>query len=269
MSNSLVSVMMSVYNEEKYIEESIESVLQQEYPNIELVIIDDCSEDNTWGIIKGYMDKYDNIKAYRNEKNLGRPRTRNKLLRKSNGDYYAVLDADDMFIEGKTKKQVRFLENNPEYGVVGSNMFIIDEEGKIVGDRNYPTTYKEIMRKIFYYNLIAHPTTMIRSEVFEEHDGYDPRYERSQDYDLWLRILQNWKAKNLKSYLIKYRAPKKDKTKAINETVKNNIRIKKKFLFDDYFSLSNFLFYSLEYFSLFLPEKVLYKVYEKAFINEV
>ena len=123
----LVSVIMPVYNAEKYIEESIMSVLNQTYTNYELVIVNDGSTDNTGNIISKYRDKFDNKIVYIDKKvNEGTALTLNRAIQESNGSYICWLSADDVFYEDALESLVNYLEEHKEYDIVFSDYELID-----------------------------------------------------------------------------------------------------------------------------------------------
>ncbi len=122
-----ISVIMSVYNEEKFLRESIESILSQTFKDFELIIINDCSIDNSLKIIKSYNDK--RIKIINNKKNIGVFNSRNKALKIAKGDYIAILDGDDVSLPKRFEIQFNYLENNPHIFLLGSSAIFIDENG--------------------------------------------------------------------------------------------------------------------------------------------
>ena len=128
----LISVIIPCYNAEKYISETIESVIKQTYSNWELLVVDDCSTDDSENIIKSYAKKDSRIKYYRTESNTGTPaEPRNIGINKAKGEYVALLDADDLFLPNKLEKQIEFInEGNKE--LVFSNGVIIDDFGKVI-----------------------------------------------------------------------------------------------------------------------------------------
>ena len=130
MSNKtpLITVFTPNYNREKVIHETIESILNQTYSNFEYIIIDDGSTDNSWDLIQKYANQDERIRAYRNKRNLKIVKTRNKGFKLSspNAKYFAIIDSDDVALSKRLEVQVRFLETHPEYGLVGSNKYLID-----------------------------------------------------------------------------------------------------------------------------------------------
>lgn len=182
----LVSVIMPAYNCEKYIEEAINSVLFQTYSNLELIVIDDGSKDNTVKIIERLIKKDSRVKFYKNEKNLGVSATRNKGISLANGDWIAFLDSDDIWEKTKVKKQIKYASDiNAEFVFTGVSY--IDENGKAYkGTFEVPNkvTYKKLMRQ----NVITCSSVFIKKIFFNtikmEKD------EMHEDYAVWLRVLK-------------------------------------------------------------------------------
>lgn len=201
-----VSVIMAAYNAEKYIKYAIDSVINQTYNNWELIICDDCSTDNTNEIVKEYSLIDSRIKLIRNDTNSRQSKSRNNAFEKSNGQYIIVLDADDSMQEDKIKKQVLFLENNPQYSFVGTNAYIIDDNNKITGTivkLSNPKESKVIRNKGFVYSSI-----MVRRDVFEKIGGYTVSSitKTGEDYDLICKIYQEGlKGANILEELYFYR----------------------------------------------------------------
>ena len=136
-----VSVCMIAYNEEDYIVESIESVLNQTFEDFELIILDDGSTDRTFERAAGIKDP--RIRIYR-QKNSGRPKSRNTVLRYCRGEYIASLDADDTFLPEKLEQQVHFLEHNKHVDLVSGDRYRVDKSGNIIKLIRLPTSYRAL-----------------------------------------------------------------------------------------------------------------------------
>lgn len=214
MSKPLVSVIMGIYNCENSIEAAIESILQQTYDNWELIMCDDGSTDSTYSIATKYMEKYsDKIVVLKNEKNLRLAATLNRCLGVAKGEYIARMDADDVCLPERLEKQVAFLDNNPQYACVGSNMIVFDEYGDH-GIRVIPQETKE--STLLKTTIFAHPTIMMRSSVYQELGGYtvSKRTMRAEDLDLWFRFVKaGYKGYNIQDPLYRYRECEKDLNK--------------------------------------------------------
>lgn len=185
----LVDIIMPVYNSEKTIRNSIESILKQTYKNWCLIIIDDGSTDNTRSIINGYTDK--RIKLIKSLNNNGVAASLNIGIDNLNDDskYVARMDSDDIMLEYRLEKQVEYLEKHEKVSILGSNM-IIKKEGSPTNTRfvsHYPTDNISIMTTLLFNNPIAHPTVMLRKNVLKE-NHYDTKFKWCEDYELWSRL---------------------------------------------------------------------------------
>jgi len=265
-NNPLVSVIMPNYNNEKYLAEAIESILNQTYKNFEFVILDDCSTDNSWNIIQNYAKKDNRIKAFRNKKNLKIVKTRNKgfELMSPTSKYIAIFDSDDVSMPERLEKQIAFLEKNPDYGLIGTHTYIINESSEIIASRKYETDLKKIIKNMLKKSPVAQPSVMVRTSVLEDVGHYNEKYTRCQDYELWFRIAKSFKIGNLDEFLIKYRVSKtQGKSTHLKETLKFTIDIQKKWLFDKKFlSISGVFYYIGEHLMYFLPSKVVLKLFK-------
>ncbi len=203
--NILVSVIISTFNGEKYIKRAIESVLSQTYGNIELIIIDDCSTDNTSEIIFGYSRKDSRIVILKNETNIGSYKSLNKAIRISRGKYIANLDDDDIWRDSqKIEKQTEFLEKHNDYGLVGGGMIKIDIKNNEIGRYLFPEHDKDIRKSILKNNLFSHSAVLFRKDAWEEVGGYNELFGYSADIDLWLKIGKKYKFYNFQDYFIYY-----------------------------------------------------------------
>jgi len=262
-----VTVFTPNYNNSKYISETIESILNQSYRNFEYIIIDDCSTDHSWEVIQEYAKKDYRIKAFRNEANLKIVKTRNKGFNLSSpmSKYFAIIDSDDVALPTRLEMQLNFLERNLEYGLVGSNIIIINEDSKEIGKRSYPLEDEEIRNLIIKYNPFAQSSILLRKTVIEQIGLYDEEWFVCQDYDYWLRVGKIWKLHNLSDPLIKYRfSSSQVKKKFLKETIRNTIKIQKKgileYNYDD--NLFNKFYRFILKLSIMTP-KLAYLVYKK------
>jgi glycosyltransferase involved in cell wall biosynthesis len=190
--DTLVSVVMTVYNGEDFLRETIESVLNQTHKNIEFIIIDDGSADNSANIVKEYMSKDSRIKLYQ-QKNGGLPVALNKGIELASSDIIARMDADDVMLPQRLEKQLSYFLAHPEATVVSCCSYHINSKGKRIGKgSNYLHLQtieqcKEIVKKgeiIF----CLHPGVMYRKGPVMEVGGYDKKLLAGEDVDLWNRL---------------------------------------------------------------------------------
>ena len=166
-------------------------------------IIDDYSWDNSVKIVKKLMEEDSRIEIICNEKNMGAAFSRNEGIKKAKYDLIAILDADDYSLEDRLEKQIDFLSKNSDVGIVGSAAFYINEVGKetIVV---MPESNEKIQAVKIWKCPFINSSTLFKKSIFNTVNGYNPKFKRSQDYDLWLRMLRKTKGINLQIPLIIY-----------------------------------------------------------------
>lgn len=196
-----VTVLMPVYNGEKYVGEAIESILGQTFKYFEFLIINDGSTDKSEEIIRSYKDP--RIRLINNERNLGLADSLNIGLKEASGEYIARMDQDDISLPSRLAKQVTFLDQHPDIGVVGSQATIIDEHGQKQSLLSLPLTHPLIAWTMFFKNPMAHPSVMMRRSVLSK-QFYQPE-SCPEDYELWSRLIFRTKFVNFAEPLIRYR----------------------------------------------------------------
>lgn len=200
----LVSVLMPAYNAEKYISESIESILNQSFKNFELLIVDDASTDSTLRIAKRFEKIDQRIQVFANKKNLNIAANRNFLLTRSNGDFIAWQDADDISVPQRLEWQVEYLNRHPKVGIVGGYLEIFDlNENKSI--RKYDEDDLNLRKKIFRYSPVAQPAAMIRKEILSEVGEYGLNLSPAEDIDMSFRIGTISKFANIQKVVLQYR----------------------------------------------------------------
>ena len=196
---------MSVYNAEHYLVDSIKSILNQSYSDLEFLIVDDCSSDNSYNIIKRFADKDPRIRHFKNNINKGLTKNLNFLISISKGTYIARMDADDISLGQRFEKQIDFLEKNISIDILGTSIQEINEKGELLFIRKYPNEPKIIRQYICKASPIAHPAVMMRKNVFNNL-SYNEKLRTSQDIDLWFNALKNgYQISNLNEILLFYR----------------------------------------------------------------
>ncbi|EMG0007840.1 glycosyltransferase, partial [Acinetobacter baumannii] len=210
----LVSVVLPAYNAELYLKEAIDSVLSQTFTDFELIILNDGSIDRTEEIILSYNDS--RIVYVKNEKNLGLIGTLNKGINLAKGKYIARMDADDICLPERFKKQVDFLEKNNEIDLIGTNAIKINNNGDRIGVINMPASDHDIKMMLFIQSPFIHPSIMGRTTVFRSFE-YEKEFYRVEDYMLWIRMSQNSKFHNINEFLLKYRYLDNSESKLLNK----------------------------------------------------
>lgn len=203
-----VSVIMGIYNtpSKEMLEKSIKSILNQSYTDFELIICDDGSINDCFSWAKEICENDDRVIFLKNNKNKGLAYTLNYCLQKATGEYIARMDDDDISHLDRFGKQVSFLDNHPEIGLVGSNMNLFDEKRAIWGKRKYP---KYVKKEDFLYKVaVPHPTIMARKSAYEKVNGYRDieKTLRVEDYDCFMRMFSvGIKMYNFQEPLFDYR----------------------------------------------------------------
>ena len=210
-----VSVLLSNYNGDKHLDESISSVLSQTYKDFEFIIVDDASTDSSRKVIENYHDK--RIKKYYAEKNRNIAYSLNLALSMASGEYIARIDSDDVWELNKLEIQVQYMENHSECGACFTKVNIIDEYSNIANDMydEYFQLFnsaenksqREWLRFFFYQgNCLCHPSVVIRRNVLEHVGGYyHLAYVPAEDYELWTRIVMKYPIHILEEKLVRYR----------------------------------------------------------------
>ena len=199
MSEFLISVIIPVYNVEKYIAQALSSICNQTYRNLQIIVIDDCSTDNTYQIGKKIAESDSRILLLKNEQNSKIVKTLNYGLEFATGDYIARMDGDDISSPERLEKQLKFLLENPEYSLVGSHVNTIDENELLIGKLEMPIDQSSISRNLKYSSPVLH-IWLARSEVYKKLNGYR-EIPGAEDYDFLLRMCtEGFKFTNLNSY---------------------------------------------------------------------
>ncbi|MBD2104419.1 glycosyltransferase [Leptolyngbya sp. FACHB-261] len=243
-----VSVIIPSYNHEKYIAETIESVLNQSYQDFEIVIVDDGSSDKTVDIISQFSDE--RIRLFQLEKNRGASVAANKCVREAKGEFVAMLSSDDIFMHDKLEKQVAFLEKNTEIAAVFSYAQIVGEDGRnSVGEQNFyqkafiqpnRTRFEWLNHFFFYGNCLCHPSVLIRKQCYGVVGSYDERFAQLPDLDFWIRLCSKYDIYVIPENLIKFRVRKHQENASGNRPeVKIRHMIELSQILKNYLSLEN------------------------------
>lgn len=202
MINDLVSIIMPSYNTAKYIEESVNSVLAQTYTNWELLIVDDCSTDNTMEILSKFADN--RIRIFRNEQNSGAAVTRNKALREAKGRWIAFLDSDDLWLPEKLEKQLLFMQKY-DYAFTYTNYECIDETSHSLG--TIVTGPKKVNWKMLHRCNWCGCLTVLY-DAKKVGIVLSPNVRKRNDWTMWLQISEEYNSYLLDKVLAKYRKHK-------------------------------------------------------------
>ncbi|MEO6883800.1 MAG: glycosyltransferase [Bacteroidia bacterium] len=200
MDQPLVTVLMPAYNASSFLEEAIESILNQTYKNIDFLIINDGSTDNSLTIINNYKDSRIRVISYK--ENRGIIETLNDGLTKAKGKYIARMDADDYSMPQRILKQVQLLENNPRVGIVGTYI----QKNKKQVYRKRILNSNEIKARLFFDNILSHPTIMFRSDILKKSNlNYDKNYPHAEDYAFWINAFDSTDYALIPEMMLRYR----------------------------------------------------------------
>jgi len=201
----LITVLMSVYNGERWLPECIQSVLEQTFTNLEFIIINDGSDDSSLQIISHFAKKDSRICFY-DRRNYGLTNSLNYGIAKAQGEWIARIDADDIWSSNKLQKQIECIQMNTSFVLVGSGLFLIDENSNQCGVYIYPKQHSRLTRRLSRNSaFFAHSSALFKLSTMKKLGGYRAQFKRSQDQDLWLRLTEIGKITCIKQPLVQIR----------------------------------------------------------------
>jgi glycosyltransferase involved in cell wall biosynthesis len=204
MNKPIVSVVMVARNMERFLPETIESVLSQTFREFEFIVVDYGSTDGSKQIVANYAQSDARIRLHEIPE-CPLVEARNKGCSLAQGRYVAVQDADDISLSDRFQHELNFLENHPDYGMVGGLPEWVDLNGKKLWLARFPEDDHEIKSALLSYFPFCHTSLLIRKEAFELVGGYRPVMTQSHDYDLAMRISEHFRCANLPQVVVKYR----------------------------------------------------------------
>ena len=205
--NKLVSIILPTYNGGHRISWAIESVINQIYPDWELIVIDDGSTDMTESVVLKFANVDTRIRYIKNEQNIGIQKSLNRGLREAKGEYIARIDDDDEWVDkNKLQKQIDFLHTSPDHVLVGTGVIIVNENREELFRYLLPETDEKLRAKILGKNYFVHSSVLFRKDKALEFEGYSESKEviHLEDYDLWLKLGTIGKFANLPLYSTAY-----------------------------------------------------------------
>jgi glycosyltransferase involved in cell wall biosynthesis len=215
-----ISVILPIYNAEKYLSEAIGSILSQTYTDFELLAIDDGSTDKSLDTLKSFTDP--RIKIIQNNENSGLISTLNKGIRLAEGEYIARMDADDISLPTRFEKQVDLLDNNPEIGVCSTWIEFFGDSHEII---KFPLEHEEIYFRFLLGVQVGHANSMIRRDILEKFNiRYNRDYIHSEDTNLWVNLLPLTRFANIPEILYRYRKYDQQVTQMYGETVNDSFQ---------------------------------------------
>ena len=252
----MISVVMPVYNSEKYVELAIKSILNQTYTKFEFLIFDDFSTDDSISIINFYKKLDKRIKVFTFKKKMGLTKLLNYSLSLVKFKYVARMDSDDISQKDRLKLQFNYLLKNPKVGLVGSYVNIIDKMGYIKKKWKYPTKNFQIRQHLAFESCVAHPSVMFKVDLVRKVGGYREVTNLVEDYDLWTRLSCVCEIQNLPLFLLNYR----EHSESSSFKKKKEQLLKKEFIKMNYKLIQNNKDYIKLYNIKKLNEKVIFKI---------
>lgn len=201
-SNPRVSILMPAYNAVGYIKESVDSILKQTFSDLELVICDDASIDNTYAQCLEINDK--RVRLFKNDHNLGYLKTCNFLFGQARGEWIGFQDADDISDLTRVEKQIQFLNSNPDHVLCGTRAWYFERrQNEPVRYKNVEGTHEKILKALYHKNQFCGASVLVKKSVLYETGGYQIFYDRigNEDYDCFFRIAQRFRVANLEEHL--------------------------------------------------------------------
>ena len=199
-----VSVVMAVYNGERFLREAVDSILTQTFTDLELIVVDDGSEDSSAQLLAAIEDP--RVRIISHEVNKGAALSRNDGMQAARGEYIAIMDSDDIALPTRLEVQVRFLDSHTDIGLTGAAIYDnIDVDGSVLYTSYLPQDNETLQRTLIKEWCFLHPSIMFRSNVLAQVGGYREQFEPAEDHDFILRVLDHCKVTNLDDKLVSYR----------------------------------------------------------------
>ena len=220
-----MSVVLPVFNGGAHLVEAVESVLAQTLEELELVVVDDGSQDDSGAIVERFVAADPRVRLLIHERNLGISAALNHGCRLARSPHIARLDADDIALPDRLSRQLEFLEAHPTVACVGAAVIVIDASGRRLSIMQFPTASRVIHSRLPRGNCFAHPSVMLRRSALEDVGGY--RFDQIEDYDLWLRLSQRFALANLPEPVILYRLnPRPSSLLGLEEQIKRGLAVR-------------------------------------------
>jgi len=188
----LISVIMSVYNDEKNVRSAVESILGQTFTDFEFIITEDCSKDNSLNVLREYAEKDSRIVLVENKENLKLTKNLNNMLKIAKGDLIARMDSDDISLPERFEKQVHIFKDNPDIDFVFTSTMLMDKDGNDLCESWRPANVQNILDHMKHDSYIPHPTIMAKKEIFAQAGNYtELKGYGQEDKELWEKFIAN------------------------------------------------------------------------------
>jgi len=226
----VISVVMSVYNGERYLDEAIVSILEQTYKSFEFIIINDGSTDKSLEIIESYIKQDDRIVII-NRDNKGLIASLNEGIERSRGKYIARMDADDVSLHTRFEEQIKFMEKNEDVGICGSWVeSFTDDYTKTL---RFPTSDSMLKTWLFFNTSFAHPTVFMRRGLLKQYGlSYNKAFIGTEDYELWIRLSEYTKFATIPKILLRYRVLESSVTRSMDKEINKRFMVFKEIIRD-------------------------------------
>lgn len=196
----LVSVLMPVYNGEKYIEASIKSVLDQSFTDFELLVLNDGSTDASESVVQSFKDE--RIRLINNEKNIKLIATLNRGLKEARGKWIARQDCDDMSLPHRLERQLAYLESHPKTRLLGTKVRIVDNSGNTISETKRPGTHYQNKWSLLFATTFMHSSVMFCAKTVRDLGGYATTYLHAEDFELWSRLVNSHEVSQMDETLV-------------------------------------------------------------------
>lgn len=252
-----VSVVLSVGNQEKYLKDAVQSILNQTFKNFEFIIINDSSKNLE-------IPKDPRIKIITNVRHLGLTKSLNIGLKIAKGEYIARMDADDISKPQRLASQLKFMQHHQTIAIIGSWVDLIDEKGNFLRTKKFPTSYKNIKNNLIKANQFCHPALLTRKNILDKVGFYDEKYHYSQDYELVLRIASKYPVANIPESLLLYRVNTKGAIsyESVKEQAKFALQARIKALRDYGYPKWQFIYLIKPLISFLTPKPLIILIYK-------
>jgi len=224
----LVSVLMPVYNAAEFIAVSLQSIIEQDYDQLEIIIVDDGSTDQSIDVIQSFFDQ--RIVVVKNPENMGLAASLNKAITIATGAFLARMDADDIAHPSRISRQVNFMLDHPDVDILGTSMQYFGESRFL---NHFPSTHDACKSYLMLNVCFGHPTVMFRHHIFDSPENFYNRDFRQygEEYDLWCRLVDRFRYHNIQEVLLYYRTyPQEVKSAAESKRIKNSLEIRRNYL---------------------------------------
>ena len=201
----LVSVLIPVYNGTQFLDEAIRSVLHSTYKNVEIILVDDGSNDRSRDKCKKYEERYKSVRFFGFTENGGMTRCLNYGIKQAKGKYIARLNQDDILMPRRLEQQVSFLESHPDYVIVGGKIVLFTEDQKTFDIISFPKTDKQIREQWLMLSPYSDPTVMYRKDTWLNTDGYSQYFWPADDVHMWYQLGSLGKMANLPAAMTRVR----------------------------------------------------------------